>query len=343
MYHYLEPFISGQAAHFVNTVGEREPELGYWGDLEDGSLDAAKCEKFLNATDVNLAGIESEEVCHVYTRASFFDRFGTPEWAQGRLLWVAHWADVPEPTLPQAWTEWEFWQTTSDGSVPGIEGRVDLDVYAGTPEQLYNAYGNGGEEPSMDLQIFDKDGNLQDWDWLTANYGDIRIQKPDAESYFKIVEIRERHDDSTFIVKVLNEDGSPRVGKGVVFYWPGVEAAPGSGWLEQGVIGDTNENGDVGFGMGTGAYYEPPAGGPHKSWLFGDNISEMVEGIGMLVLTNHDHVNITYQWVESDDPEPVDPEDGDLSEVVEQLASIDANLKRIADAAEAFAAWVTRP
>ena len=47
------------------------------------------------------------------------------------LLWVAHWG-VAEPTLPAddwAGNGWTFWQYTSQGSVPGIEGRVDLDWY----------------------------------------------------------------------------------------------------------------------------------------------------------------------------------------------------------------------
>ncbi len=47
------------------------------------------------------------------------------------VLWVAHWG-VDEPRLPAddwAGHGWTFWQYTSQGSVPGIEGRVDLDWY----------------------------------------------------------------------------------------------------------------------------------------------------------------------------------------------------------------------
>ncbi len=51
------------------------------------------------------------------------------------VLWVAHWG-VASPRLPaDDWNGhgWTFWQYTSDGSVPGIEGRVDLDWYVGGP------------------------------------------------------------------------------------------------------------------------------------------------------------------------------------------------------------------
>ena len=50
------------------------------------------------------------------------------------VLWVAHWG-VDAPRVPaQNWAGngWTFWQYTSDGSVAGIEGRVDLDVFRGS-------------------------------------------------------------------------------------------------------------------------------------------------------------------------------------------------------------------
>ena len=51
------------------------------------------------------------------------------------VLWVAHWTTATAPTVPGgAWggDGWTFWQYTSDGSVPGISGRVDLNRYNGT-------------------------------------------------------------------------------------------------------------------------------------------------------------------------------------------------------------------
>jgi len=196
-----------------------------------------------------------------------------------------------------------------------------------------------GEETDMDVKVFDVTGAEQSWDWLIDKYGAVNIQKPDADSYFKITEIRERHDDSTFIVKVLNADGTPKTGKTVLFWYSTAPVAPGSGWMERGDPGRANENGDAGFAMGSGAWYSPPGGGPHSAYLFGTNVSEMIEGIGMVMgpdgPTNHNHVNITYQYVEDgDDPEPL-PIDGDLAEVVEQLT-------RIADSLEALTDYVTR-
>ena len=41
------------------------------------------------------------------------------------------------PTLPAPWTRWTFWQHTDRGAVPGIDGAVDLDQFAGTLGELH--------------------------------------------------------------------------------------------------------------------------------------------------------------------------------------------------------------
>ena len=46
-------------------------------------------------------------------------------------LWLAHYTRGC-PAVPAPWTSWQFWQHTDRGRVPGIEGPVDLDVFAGT-------------------------------------------------------------------------------------------------------------------------------------------------------------------------------------------------------------------
>jgi lysozyme len=46
-------------------------------------------------------------------------------------LWIAHYTQGC-PTLPSTWDRWTFWQHTDHGAVPGIEGAVDLDRFAGT-------------------------------------------------------------------------------------------------------------------------------------------------------------------------------------------------------------------
>lgn len=73
----------------------------------------------------------------IYTTPAFWsgsmantDRFARA----GYGLWVAHWTSASQPTVPAgdwAGTGWTFWQHSSTGSVPGIQGAVDLDRFPG--------------------------------------------------------------------------------------------------------------------------------------------------------------------------------------------------------------------
>ena len=330
VYHYLEHDSTGQAKHFVNTVGERVPELGYWGDLEQAELTASKCAAFLEAVDRNLNyGDDTIRDCDVYTRASFFDKFGTPEWAAGRLLWVADWRDVDKPALPKAWDEWEFWQHTSDGAVPGIVGRVDLDVYAGTPEQLQSVYGNG-EETYMDVKVFGyiegEDGPQEEktWDWLVKEFGplDVRLAEPSKQDdgtmqVVRLVELREQYGPANCNVELFRIDGSPV--KGINFAWhystaPLIKptSPPTSRWEDNADIGPTNLEGVVGFSLSEDSYYYWPDRdevGPYGCWcLAPGHPSDGIFGIGMIAGTPHRHLNLKFQVViTSDEPPPPPP------------------------------------
>ncbi|CAB4155557.1 Acm Lyzozyme M1 (1,4-beta-N-acetylmuramidase) [uncultured Caudovirales phage] len=61
-------------------------------------------------------------------------------------LWVAAWGnndDVADATPPSdEWPMWAVWQYSSTGSIPGISGRVDLDLFQGTVDQ-FKQYGQG--------------------------------------------------------------------------------------------------------------------------------------------------------------------------------------------------------
>ena len=50
-------------------------------------------------------------------------------------LWIADWS-VACPDTPSLWDDWAFWQYTGSGSVPGISGLVDRDVFNGPLSEL---------------------------------------------------------------------------------------------------------------------------------------------------------------------------------------------------------------
>lgn len=71
----------------------------------------------------------------IYVSPSFWRTYmGDTRWFADNgygILWVANWG-VSSPSVPAtSWggRSWTFWQYTSDGTVPGISGRVDLNRY----------------------------------------------------------------------------------------------------------------------------------------------------------------------------------------------------------------------
>ncbi|AWH96668.1 glycoside hydrolase family 25 protein [Dietzia psychralcaliphila] len=88
----------------------------------------------------------------IYTYRFFWiDRMANTTQFSEYPLWLAEYG-VPEPTLPVigGWTEWSFWQNSETGAVPGFTGPVDLNVFAGTHEDIWAWVGpvTPGEAPA---------------------------------------------------------------------------------------------------------------------------------------------------------------------------------------------------
>jgi lysozyme len=58
------------------------------------------------------------------------------------FLWIADYGPRAAPRLPAGRTTYEIWQFSQTGSVPGIAGRVDLDRFGGSLDDL-NALATG--------------------------------------------------------------------------------------------------------------------------------------------------------------------------------------------------------
>lgn len=71
----------------------------------------------------------------IYTGSYFWDdNVGSPDFTESPL-WIAHWG-VECARLPMGWSAWAFHQTSDSGSIPGISGNVDTDVFDGTRAEL---------------------------------------------------------------------------------------------------------------------------------------------------------------------------------------------------------------
>lgn len=72
----------------------------------------------------------------VYTRRGFISTLGGAGGLAQYPLWVAHYTQAAKPAVPAGWQNWTLWQYSDAGQVPGIAGKVDLDRFAGTLEEL---------------------------------------------------------------------------------------------------------------------------------------------------------------------------------------------------------------
>lgn len=71
----------------------------------------------------------------IYTAFYFWrDQLGAPDFGE-YPLWVANYG-VSCPNVPPPWTGFDFWQYTSTGSVDGIAGNVDRNVWNGDLDSL---------------------------------------------------------------------------------------------------------------------------------------------------------------------------------------------------------------
>ena len=70
----------------------------------------------------------------IYTGPSFWNAHFDDSFSD-YALWVAEYG-VSKPKAVTGWTVWSFWQYSTNGDVPGINGDVDLDRFNGGLDQL---------------------------------------------------------------------------------------------------------------------------------------------------------------------------------------------------------------
>ncbi|MBL8685498.1 MAG: C39 family peptidase [Myxococcales bacterium] len=136
-----------QAELFVRKVGR----LGV-GDLPpvvdvesaDGQSSATVVSNLRRWIERVRAGTGREPI--VYAASGFWDGLsGTSEFGRYKL-WVANYG-VRCPYLPRDWSRWAFWQYSDGGSVPGIAGGVDVNVFNGTIDALQALAGGSSSSP----------------------------------------------------------------------------------------------------------------------------------------------------------------------------------------------------
>ena len=143
-YHFARPDIGtadayAEADHFIRTADWTSGELRPVLDLEDtGGLSSSALQTWVKAFVQRIHDRTGVRAVIYVSPAFWSGKMGNSNWFAKNgydVLWIAHWTTAKSPSVPaENWggESWTFWQYTSDGSVPGISGRVDLDRYNGT-------------------------------------------------------------------------------------------------------------------------------------------------------------------------------------------------------------------
>jgi len=209
----------------------------------------------------------------------------------------------------------------------------------------------------MDIKVYDWQGNQRDMAYLKGKYGNFVI-KPATDgdgSSYQISTLREKvNTAATLVVRIIDQGGAPLEGIRVAWYWPDApqdsNAGPLGGVLPQMnanrcVSGLTNNVGDIGFGMGHGAYYFPNQGqiGPHATWIHGSTTrSDLILGLGMVGGTNHDHFDVEFTRLENGPGPGPGPEPGECpkEEILAEMAEIESAAAQIRSAVSSIEASI---
>lgn len=135
-YHYAHPDLppEPQAALYAAVVlGQNGPldlppvlDLEHSGGLPPDAL-IAWTHRYLDTVEA-LTG----RVPIIYTYPHFWRTAMADSHRFHRYpLWIADYRDRPAPEVPGGWPAWTFWQQTDSGSIPGIHGNTDVNVYSG--------------------------------------------------------------------------------------------------------------------------------------------------------------------------------------------------------------------
>jgi lysozyme len=154
LYHFARPdrnTAAAEAGNFLRTVGPLGPGEVAVLDLEvapgPGVGDWA-------AEWLGLVAQATGRTPILYSYQSYLQSIPTSRLTQ-YPLWIAAWG-ADDGTIPASapktdrWSRWTWWQYTSNTTVPGVGGRVDDSIFAGTPTELA-AYGGTAPPPADPL------------------------------------------------------------------------------------------------------------------------------------------------------------------------------------------------
>ena len=122
-YHFARPNANSperEADNFLRRINGLGYTLPPVLDIEDGDGDLSTWAR----TFCQHVEFVTGHTPIIYTYSAFAHHL-THASLGGYPLWLAAYRNTP-PTAPRPWNSWTIWQHTSDGTVPGVPGRCDM-------------------------------------------------------------------------------------------------------------------------------------------------------------------------------------------------------------------------
>ncbi len=153
-------------------------DLGGTIDLEvsDGESDAT----ILSRSLAFLQRVESKtgKVPMIYVSPGFWNGLsGSKAGFEHFTLWIAHW-DTNCPDVPSPWTSLKFWQYADNGSIPGVSGGVDHDLFNGSDDAL-KAFAGSTPDPGL-TQVNGNDG-ISAVNWADDKHVELFVKSPNGD------------------------------------------------------------------------------------------------------------------------------------------------------------------
>lgn len=144
-----------------------------------------------------------------------------------------------------------------------------------------------------------------DMTWVANEYGSTVTRADGDGEVYRLLALVEREGPANLDVFVIDAAGQPLVGVPVAFYFDSApEPSRPDEWYPVKVTGVTEASGRVGFALAGSAYLGCGEGGPHAIWISQPGPapdttvpSDLADRLGMLVGTNHRHLDLLFQRV----------------------------------------------
>ncbi|MEG4214503.1 GH25 family lysozyme [Microcoleus sp. Pol14C6] len=134
-YHFFRPAssVQEQIDLFLKTVKLEVGDLPPVLDME--TTGGLSVDQFCDRAAIWLEAVETATLMRpiIYTYPGFWDNLGTKRFAD-YPLWIAHYTTAEEPWVPGGWKTWTFWQYSDTGTVSGVSGNVDTNIYESVRE-----------------------------------------------------------------------------------------------------------------------------------------------------------------------------------------------------------------